>query len=149
MVRHQARPAEERVMSEAQRERDGVYIISVAAKLVDMHPSTLRKYEGCGLLEPCRLSGRLRLYSAEDIARLRQIKALIEEHGVNLAGVKLMLGLAEYARLLRYLADGEGDITTLRQQLRDCADQMLALLGVSDPAGERETATSQEKRTSE
>jgi len=62
--------------------RDALFIISVAARLVDMHPSTLRKYERCGLLEPCRQGGRLRLYSPRDINRLRQIKTLVEDKGV-------------------------------------------------------------------
>src|SRR6476660_3480274 len=68
-------------------EQDAVFIISVAARLVEMQPSTLRKYERCGLLEPGRLSGRLRLYSEDDIARLRQLKGLVDERGINLAGV--------------------------------------------------------------
>ena len=54
-------------------EREAVFIISVAARLVEMHPSTLRKYERCGLLEPCRMSGRLRLYSPEEIDRLLEL----------------------------------------------------------------------------
>src|SRR5438552_18077938 len=90
-------------------EQDAVFIISVAARLVEMHPSTLRKYERCGLLEPGRMSGRLRLYSPEDIARLRQIKTLVEEHGVNLAGAELALALTERCRLLLQLVDEQGN----------------------------------------
>src|SRR5579859_7433685 len=95
-------------------EREAVFIISVAARLVEMHPSTLRKYERCGLLEPSRVSGRLRLYSPEEIARLRQIKGLVEEQGVNLAGLKLALDLTERVRLLRRLVDEEPDEERLR-----------------------------------
>src|SRR5581483_3774423 len=89
--------------------REAVFIISVAARLVELHPSTLRKYERCGLLEPCRMSGRLRLYSPEDIARLRQIKNLVEDQGVNLAGVELALDLTERCQRLRELSEHEGD----------------------------------------
>jgi len=80
---------------------DAVFVISVAARLVGMHANTLRKYENAELLRPARTDGNLRLYSSEDIARLRQIKALSEEHGVNVAGIRLALGAAEAIRRLR------------------------------------------------
>ena len=120
--------------------REAVFIISVAARLVDMHPSTLRKYERCGLLEPCRMSGRLRLYSPEDIARLRQIKTLVEERGINLAGVEMALELADRVRELRRLADGELDRDQLRARLRVLADDMLEALSASDPKTENSSA---------
>ncbi|MBX6771581.1 MAG: MerR family transcriptional regulator [Chloroflexi bacterium] len=112
--------------------KEAVFIISVAARLVDMHPSTLRKYERCGLLEPCRLRGRLRLYSPEDIARLRQIKVLVEERGINLAGVELALDLSDRLRELRRMVDQCADSEQLRSQVRELADEMLRLLGASD-----------------
>ncbi len=112
--------------------REAVFIISVAARLVDMHPSTLRKYERCGLLEPCRMSGRLRLYSPEDIARLRQIKTLVERRGINLAGVEMALKLADRARDLKHLVDEDVDADQLRSRVRELADQMLRLLGASE-----------------
>ncbi len=111
--------------------REAVFIISVAARLVDMHPSTLRKYERCGLLEPCRMSGRLRLYSPDDIARLRQIKTLVDERGINLAGVEMALDLTDHARELRRLADEDADAEQLRSRVRALADQMLELLSAS------------------
>jgi MerR family transcriptional regulator/heat shock protein HspR len=110
-------------------EQDAVFIISVAARLVEMHPSTLRKYERCGLLEPCRISGRLRLYSEEDIARLRQIKVLVEDRGINLAGVELALELSHRAEQLRRIAAEEPDADRVRQAARFLADAMLAKLG--------------------
>jgi MerR family transcriptional regulator/heat shock protein HspR len=116
-------------------ERTAVFIISVAARLVDMHPSTLRKYEGCGLLEPCRQSGRLRLYSLEDIARLHQIKSLVEDDGVNLAGVKLALQLTEKAQRLRRQAENSGG-SMPAGEVKALADEMLALLGVIVPRGQ-------------
>ena len=72
---------------------EGVYIISVAARILAMHPQTLRKYERIGLVRPSRTVGMLRLYSEEDIARLRLIKHLVGDLGLNLAGVQLALEL--------------------------------------------------------
>lgn len=123
--------------------REAVFIISVAARLVDMHPSTLRKYERCGLLEPCRMSGRLRLYSPEDIERLRQIKVLVEDRGINLAGVEMALGLVERVQEVRHLADAEQDVGKLRIQLRAIADEMLDLLS-ADPADDRRSSPKRE-----
>lgn len=111
--------------------RDALFIISVAARLVEMHPSTLRKYERCGLLEPCRMSGRLRLYSPEDISRLRQIKSLVEERGINLAGVELAMDLTERCQRLRQLADDDGDEESFRAQVRALAEDMLRKLGAT------------------
>lgn len=71
-----------------------VYVISIAAKMVEMHPQTLRLYERMGLIKPAR-SGSNRLYSDEDIDRLRQIQRLTQEMGVNLAGVEVILNLLE------------------------------------------------------
>lgn len=73
----------------------GVYVISVASRLLEMHPQTLRKYERFGLVNPSRTGGMLRLYSERDIARLRMIKELVETHGLNLAGVELALKLVD------------------------------------------------------
>jgi MerR family transcriptional regulator/heat shock protein HspR len=71
------------------------YIISVAARLVGLHPQTLRYYESQGLIKPRRSPGNKRLYSPRDIERLRQIQRLTTELGVNLAGVEAILHLAE------------------------------------------------------
>lgn len=75
--------------------RDGsepVYVISVAAKLVEAHPQTLRLYERLGLLMPARTENNIRLYSDDDIERLRQIQRLTSV-GLNLAGVEMVLDL--------------------------------------------------------
>ncbi|MQF87312.1 MAG: MerR family transcriptional regulator [SAR202 cluster bacterium] len=74
---------------------DGLYIISVAARIVHMHPQTLRKYEKVGLVQPSRTIGMLRLYSESDIQKLRLIKRLISELKLNLAGVELALAIFE------------------------------------------------------
>ena len=72
-------------------EVQGVYIISVAARILDMHPQTLRKYERLGLINPGRTIGMLRLYSIEDIKKVRLIRYLSDELGLNLAGVEFAL----------------------------------------------------------
>jgi MerR family transcriptional regulator, heat shock protein HspR len=70
-----------------------VYVISIAAELVDMHPQTLRLYERKGLIRPGRSSGKTRLYSERDIDHLREIRRLTQELGVNLAGVEEVMKL--------------------------------------------------------
>ena len=105
----------------------GVYIISVAARVLQMHPQTLRKYERIGLVSPSRTHGMLRLYSEEDIARLRLIKHLVDELGLNLAGVELALKL--FNRLITMRAQAhrlEGE--ELKQFLDGSVDEMLGLL---------------------
>jgi MerR family transcriptional regulator, heat shock protein HspR len=72
-----------------------VYVISVAAELAGVHPQTLRIYERKGLLEPERTAGNTRRYSEADIARLLRIQELTQEHGVNLAGVRMIMELEE------------------------------------------------------
>ena len=76
-------------------EFQGVYIISVAARILDMHPQTLRKYERLGLINPGRTMGMLRLYSQEDIQKLRLIRHLVDNLGLNLSGVELTLSLVD------------------------------------------------------
>jgi MerR family transcriptional regulator/heat shock protein HspR len=78
-----------------------LYFISMAARLLDMHPQTLRKYERLGLVRPPRTIGSMRVYSSEELARLRLIKHLVEEVGVNLAGVQRLLNIAEAVQRLR------------------------------------------------
>jgi len=72
-----------------------VYVISVAAELVEMHPQTLRLYERKGLVRPRRSSGKTRLYSERDVEKLREIRRLTQELGVNLAGVEEIIRLRE------------------------------------------------------
>jgi MerR family transcriptional regulator/heat shock protein HspR len=73
-------------------------VISVAARLLEVHPQTLRYYERAGLLQPSRSKGNIRLYSPADLEQARQIKRLIEDLGVNLAGVEVILRLTERLR---------------------------------------------------
>lgn len=108
-----------------QRYSEPLFVISVAARLVEMHPQTLRKYEREGLIAPSRTSGNLRLYSDEDIERLRQVKYLVEQRGLNLAGVQLALELTRGLQVIRGQMHGpnraanslESDIDILLRQL--------------------------------
>ncbi len=107
--------------------QEGVYVISVAARILDMHPQTLRKYERVGLVLPSRTGGMSRLYSDADIARLKLIKRLVDELGLNLAGVQL--ALAMFNRLIkmrRQLAHLEGQ--PLRAALNESLDEMFELV---------------------
>lgn len=71
------------------------YYISVAAKMSGLHVQTLRYYEKAGIVEPTRSEGNIRLYSEQDIERIRRIKTLINDLGVNLAGVDVIMRMAE------------------------------------------------------
>ncbi|MBI2957207.1 MAG: MerR family transcriptional regulator [Chloroflexi bacterium] len=73
--------------------REPRYVISIAARMIGVHTHTLRYYERVGLVEPARSDTNLRLYSDEDIERLRRIRSLMGEMGVNLAGVEVILNL--------------------------------------------------------
>jgi len=70
-----------------------LYIISVAAELAEVHPRTLRIYEVEGLINPYRTEGNIRLYSPRDVSKVKYIRYLTQEKGVNLAGVKMILEL--------------------------------------------------------
>ncbi len=92
-----------------------LYVISVAAELVDMHPQTLRLYERKGLIEPSRSSGKTRLYSQRNIEQLREIRRLTQELGVNLAGVEEIIRLRQ--RLDHLQQNMEHRIADLQDQL--------------------------------
>lgn len=88
-----------------------VYLISIVAKVLDIHPQTLRQYERENLLTPSRSNGKIRLYSQRDIDRIKLILRLTRELGVNLAGVDIILRLKENVDSM------EQDILTLRQEV--------------------------------
>jgi MerR family transcriptional regulator/heat shock protein HspR len=90
-----------------------IYMISVAAELVGVHPQTLRQYEDKGLVRPKRTPGGTRLYSEADVERLRIIQRLTTEVGLNLAGVELVLRLEDELR------KAHAQIERLQKQLRD------------------------------
>ena len=117
-------------------ELEGVYIISVAARLLEMHPQTLRKYERVGLVSPSRTVGMLRLYSEQDITRLRLIKYLVDDLRMNLAGVEFALGmlnrLLEVRQRLAAMELEEG----LREKLGQELELMRELLDAAFPNAE-------------
>jgi MerR family transcriptional regulator/heat shock protein HspR len=78
-----------------------MYVISIAARLVGMHQQTLRYYERAGLIEPKRTGGNIRMYSNTDIQRIRQAQRLVDELGVNLAGVDIIIRMSEQIRALQ------------------------------------------------
>lgn len=100
----------------------GVYIISVAAELAGVHPQTLRIYERKGLLQPSRTAGNTRRYSQSDIDRLQSIQRLTQEHGINLAGVKMIVEMeAEMERLRRKMESMAGELERVRRSMSDRA----------------------------
>lgn len=100
-----------------------VYVISIAARMVNLHPQTLRTYELMGLVKPARTQGNIRLYSEGDIERLRQITRLIDDLGVNLAGVEVILRMRDQMVQMQRDMDQmrreyEAEIDRLRRQLQ-------------------------------
>jgi MerR family transcriptional regulator/heat shock protein HspR len=88
-----------------------LYFISMAAEMLGMHPQTLRKYERLGLVQPTRTMGSMRVYDSEELERLRLIKHLVDEVGINLAGVQRLLQVAEVMQRIRPLME-EQALTT-------------------------------------
>ena len=108
---------------------DGLYVISVAARLLEMHPQTLRKYERAGLVRPSRTVGMLRLYSEEDIIRLRLIKHLVGDLGLNIAGVELALGM--FNQMLKMKSElSRSEKNDLKDHIETCVDEMFSVLRV-------------------
>src|ERR671931_2206224 len=98
--------------------RQGVYMISVAAELAGMHPQTLRIYEQRGLITPQRSPGKTRLYSQEDVERLRRIQELTSELGMNLAGVEKVFELEqEMERMQERMKRIQREAERLQQEL--------------------------------
>ena len=95
------------------------YVISIAARLVGAHQQTLRYYERAGLLRPSRSSGRRRLYSASDIARLREIQQMVSDLGLNLAGVDMIFRMRERMREM------EVELDATRRELQRLRDRRL------------------------
>ena len=95
-----------------------------------MHPQTLRKYERLGLVRPTRTVGSMRMYSAEEIDRLRAIKRLVDELGINLAGVQQLLSVSEVVERMRPLVDDEKTGRPDRKRaLRREMERLSRLLG--------------------
>jgi MerR family transcriptional regulator/heat shock protein HspR len=111
--------AERRTRITARVEHDrGVFMISVAAELAEMHPQTLRMYEARGLIEPKRSPTGTRLYSQDDVERLRRIQEMTTELGMNLAGVERVFELEDkIARLQRKVDTLEARAVALQQEI--------------------------------
>jgi MerR family transcriptional regulator/heat shock protein HspR len=118
--------------AEPMAEKTELYLISMAADLLDMHPQTLRKYERLGLVRPQRTLGSMRVYAREEIDRLRLIKSLVDEGGINLAGVRRLLKIAEVAGRIRPLAGdmASGASGDVHRRLVQEIDEIFRLLGL-------------------
>ena len=114
-------------------ELEGVYIISVAARLLEMHPQTLRKYERLGLIQPVRTVGMLRLYSQEDLRKVMLIRHLMDNLGLNLAGVEFALKLVNNLNVFsRRLARSTSDPDIIAA-IREEVSQLCASLSLPAP----------------
>ena len=108
-----------------------LFFISVAARMIGMHPQTLRKYERLGLVQPTRTLGSMRLYSREELERLKLIKRMVDEAGINLAGVQRLLSVAEVVQRLRPLTRDEAlSARETRKRLLQELDELGRMLGL-------------------
>jgi MerR family transcriptional regulator/heat shock protein HspR len=110
---------------------DELYFISMAARELGMHPQTLRKYERLGLVRPTRTIGSVRVYSRSEIDRIRIIKQLVDEAGINLAGVQRLLDVADVVQRMRPLVAGatSGGHAGRRRLAREL-DLLAEMLGI-------------------
>jgi MerR family transcriptional regulator, heat shock protein HspR len=109
-----------------------LYLISMAARMLGMHPQTLRKYERLGLVQPTRTIGSMRLYSREELERLKVIKRLVDDGGINLAGVQRLLSIAEVVTRIRPLVSTSRDegARDIRRRLAQEVDELARMLGL-------------------
>jgi MerR family transcriptional regulator, heat shock protein HspR len=107
-----------------------IYFISMAARLLDMHPQTLRKYERLGLVRPTRTVGSMRVYSEEELERLKLIKRLVEDEGINLAGVQRLLSIAEAVQRLRPLMQDGAGRADVRRRAATEVERIGKILGI-------------------
>ena len=96
----------------------GVFMISVAAELAEMHPQTLRMYEARGLITPKRSPKKTRLYSQNDVERLRRIQRMTSEEGLNLAGVEAVLKMEDQVLRMR------GELQRMRRRTKELEQEM-------------------------
>jgi MerR family transcriptional regulator/heat shock protein HspR len=110
--------------------QEDIYFISVAARMLGMHPQTLRKYERLGLVQPSRTIGSMRLYSRDELERLRIIKRLVDDAGINLAGVQRLLSIAEIVQRIRPLMNDEPLSPRDTRRLSQDFDELMRALGL-------------------
>ena len=107
-----------------------LYFISMAARILGMHPQTLRKYERLGLVRPTRTIGSVRLYSRDELDRLKVIKRLVADAGINLAGIQRLLSIAEVVQRIRPLmCDETLSARDARRRLTQEIDELSRMLG--------------------
>ena len=98
-------------------EKEPRYVISIAARMVGVRTHTLRYYEKIGIVEPSRSRGNIRLYSESDIAQLRRVKTLMEDLGVNLAGVEVIM------RIMQRMLELQGQVQELEVELERAKEE--------------------------
>jgi MerR family transcriptional regulator/heat shock protein HspR len=108
---------------------EDLYFISAAARMLGMHPQTLRKYERLGLVQPNRTIGSMRLYSRGEMDRLKVIKRLVDDAGINLAGVQRLLSIADVVERILPLMHDEPKSRETRRLAQEL-DQLARLLGL-------------------
>jgi MerR family transcriptional regulator/heat shock protein HspR len=121
-----------RITAKVEHDR-GVFMISVAAELAEMHPQTLRMYEARGLIEPKRSPKGTRLYSQADVERLRRIQEMTSDWGMNLAGVERVLELEEKLSRMRRKVEAlerraealQGEIAALEEVRRSVKAEIV------------------------
>src|SRR5512146_3313979 len=107
-----------------------LYLISMAARMLGMHPQTLRKYERLGLVQPSRTIGSMRLYSRLELERLKAIKRLVDDGGINLAGVQRLLDIAQVVQRFRPLMRDEAlSGRDARRRVAQELDELSRMLG--------------------
>ena len=99
-------------MVEDRKDAEPRYVISVAARILDMPTYTLRYYEKIGIIEPYRSKGNIRLYSEQEISLLQRVKPLVDDMGVNLAGVEVIL------RMMQRMSELQDEMEQMREELR-------------------------------
>ena len=115
-----------------QNQENSIYMISEISQMLDIHPQTLRQYERNGLISPSRSKGKVRLYSYQDLQKMRLILQLIRDYGINVAGVEMILQLKEYERSMqkeiKSLRDGLSNIgekgIRIEQSISSCKQDM-------------------------
>ena len=99
------------------RNEEPRYVISIAARMLSVQTHTLRYYEKIGIIEPSRSKGNTRLYSEKDITHLRRVKTLMEDLGVNLAGIEIILRMSQRMTEQQHYIEGlESELKKLKQQ---------------------------------
>jgi len=98
-------------MENDRNETEPRYVISIAAKMLDMHTYTLRYYERVGIIEPGRSRGNVRLYSDRDIATLKRVKSMVDDMGINLPGVEVIL------RMMQRVGELQNELIQAQEEL--------------------------------